>query len=77
MAHLATCWCGRTYRCELDHRSPPGVLRCFEDERHFRCPDYILHGPLRIEFTTVSSPIILGPGAWPKMDFGSPDILKE
>lgn len=73
MAHLARCWCGRLYRCEQDHRLPPNVLRCFDIERHDRCPDFLFHGPQTIEFKTVTMPVIRTAGEWPSIA----DLFKE
>lgn len=59
MAHLARCWCGRTYRCEQDHTPPPNILRALDIEpRHDDCPDFILHGPWTVNFKTVTMPVI-------------------
>lgn len=43
MAHLFRCWCGKTFRCEMDHSSN-GKLRTIDDRFHDECPDFTLHG---------------------------------
>lgn len=67
MAHLVRCRCGKKYRCERDHRSPPGVIHCLEDERHGPCPDEVLHGTLSVSFERITMPKILGLDEWPSL----------
>lgn len=56
MAHLARCWCGKTYRCEMEHYV--GSRLCFMEEDCACCPDVLLHGPSmprQIVFYTIST----------------------
>lgn len=49
MAHLAKCWCGKTYRCERGHVSNPNIIGEEVFVRHDPCPDFSFHGPIRGE----------------------------
>lgn len=68
MAHLTRCWCGRVYRCERSHKPKPffSIFRSFT-KQHDKCPDYILHGHLKVEFTTITVPAIEGVKEWPSI----------
>lgn len=45
MAHLVHCWCGKTYRCDIEHPVESNVAKIIEDEHPHNCPDQALHGP--------------------------------
>lgn len=50
MAHLWRCWCGKYYRCDIDHPPRKNICSIGDDNFHENnCPDFVLHGPLRFE----------------------------
>lgn len=83
MAHLAHCWCGKIYRCDLEHPKRGNVLTAIEEMHVNNCPDKLLHGPLQIgpfltitseKFTTLS---IAGPPAERLADIIERNSIKE
>lgn len=60
MAHLVKCWCGKLYRCDIQHLTRVGICSFIEPEHERNCPDEILHGPLyiTIKFSEVIIPRI-------------------
>lgn len=57
MAHLVWCWCGRRYRCDIDHPPRGNVLTFMEPTHEHNCPDQVIHGNrnAEIRFRTITS----------------------
>lgn len=49
MAHLVWCWCGKHYRCDIDHPPRGNVLTSMEPQHERNCPDQIIHGNRNVE----------------------------
>lgn len=82
MAHLVRCWCGKRYRCDIEH--PKTNRLTFMEERHEdNCPDFVLHGPIPPpKFTTITSekfqtPLVWGPATGKLSDIIEANSMKE
>lgn len=67
MAHLVKCWCGKIYRCDIEHLPTTGCCR-FILQHDRNCPDQVLHGnpaPPRFERVYLGVPFENKELVWP------------